>query len=323
MAYESNFVVSIVHNNKPLREFNECGTRVCRVPFNSEYKIRLKSKTWKRALAVITIDGTDVLSGGKAVLLSPYQTVDLERFVDDLDAGRKFKFVSVEKGAMTGEVQDPTSAENGWIQVDVYPEVDAPKVYPTSDTGIPICSTKDMGSVCRSRGMSTIFSVAADNGINLSGATMDFMSCSNESFATNTVANTFYTSGAVPTPCSISGGVSEERYRAISDKGATAEGTHSGQQFRLETKSFEVEEKPVSIKILLKGPKSDLQQGVPATVPNTKPVIVSFRDGKYYVYLNGKLVDGITSCQITDGMVHITGRNGLSIQTADYMLDSQ
>ena len=105
MAYNNKFVVSVLVSGKPLRELNVQGKRTCTIPFGSEYKIRIKNRNNIRAMASLSIDGTDVLCG-KRIILGPNETVDLERFVDDKDSGSKFKFISLEQGEQTGEIQD-------------------------------------------------------------------------------------------------------------------------------------------------------------------------------------------------------------------------
>ena len=118
MSYQDGFVVSCIVNGKPVREFNENDSRVARIPFGSEYALRLKNNHSVRAKATVTIDGTEVLMHGKALILQPYQSIDLERFVENLKAGRKFKFVE----ATSGGVQDPTSPQNGLITVTFQKE---------------------------------------------------------------------------------------------------------------------------------------------------------------------------------------------------------
>ena len=70
MHQAPGYVVVLLHQGKPVREFAEGSQKVCRIPFDSEYTIRIKNKTWRRALVSISIDGTDVLSGGKRLILS-------------------------------------------------------------------------------------------------------------------------------------------------------------------------------------------------------------------------------------------------------------
>lgn len=117
MAYQNGFVVSIIHNGHPVRESRgEDGLRTCTIPFDSEYKIRLKNISLSTAQVRVYIDGTPVLSQD-SLILRCNQTIDLERFVTDLDKGRRFKFVPLSHE----DVQDPSSRENGLIQVMFSP----------------------------------------------------------------------------------------------------------------------------------------------------------------------------------------------------------
>jgi len=122
MAYNQGCIASIIVDENPIREFNYKNQRTCRVPFGSEYSIRLKNKTSGRCLVSVFIDGTDVLNFHK-LILRPNSDIDLERFIDDLIQGRKFKFVSLEEGMKTGEIQDPSSKENGVVTIKFYKEI--------------------------------------------------------------------------------------------------------------------------------------------------------------------------------------------------------
>ena len=122
MAYQNDYVVSVLHQGRPVREFSENGERTVAVPFGAEYKLRLKNKSNQRCKAKVYIDGMDVNYDGGSFVLDAGQTLDLERFVEDLNSGNKFKFISVEEGKRTGEVQDPYSEDNGLIRVEFHPE---------------------------------------------------------------------------------------------------------------------------------------------------------------------------------------------------------
>lgn len=300
MAYQKDFVVSVIHNGKPVREFNESGNRTCRIPFNSEYKLRVKSKTWKKALVSISIDGTDVLTGGKQVILNPYQSVELERFVDDLNSGKKFKFISVEQGAKTGEVQDPTAEENGLIRVQIYPEIDAPvvKVSDSRSVPSPMC---DSGSIFRSKSVNSGYNpIPADKGT--------ITSCVNSAPAP--AAASFYcgSMGATMDFC-------DTLERALhSDKGATAEGSHSSQQFQTTTVSWEVEKTPITFDIWLKGVRGELAHSEQADW-----LFITLKNGQHQVKLGGQLLD-VTSCRIANGSASVMTRSGLAIETKNYQL---
>ena len=115
MAYDSQFVVVVLHDGHPVREINGTAS----VPFNSEYKIRLKNKhSYLRAKARVWVDGRKASNLGDFIL-NAGETLDLERFLDsDLDSGNRFKFVPLSDG----RVNDPTDPSNGVIKVEFYRE---------------------------------------------------------------------------------------------------------------------------------------------------------------------------------------------------------
>lgn len=123
MMYSNGFVVCI--RDEKGRVLRESRDREVFIPFYSHYSIRLKNNNNRRATAKIYIDGTDAM-GDHSLILKPHETVDLERFMidGDLSKGRKFKFVPLSDG----RVQDPTSEENGIIEVRFTLEKEMPKV---------------------------------------------------------------------------------------------------------------------------------------------------------------------------------------------------
>ncbi len=219
MAFASGFVVSVIHNNKPLREVNNCGERVARLAFDSEYKLRLKNKTNGRALASIHIDGTDIMNGSQLIINSG-ETIDLERFVDELDKGRKFKFMSVEKGSQTGEIQDPTSVDNGLIEVKFF---------------------KERRSFLRSIDM---------------GHTLDRRIGGQSCFHNS--SEPVYQSNTGDTVLTASACCDSAPQMALNSIGATAEGGHSDQQFIDSSEFIPVESTPEVISIRLKGRSIDI-----------------------------------------------------------------
>jgi len=88
MMYNNQFVLAVKHSGKILREF---GDKVY-LPFGSEYSLLLKNLNTLRALATVTIDGTDV-GDGHAFVIQPGQEMSIERFVSNLDKGNRFKFI--------------------------------------------------------------------------------------------------------------------------------------------------------------------------------------------------------------------------------------
>jgi len=135
MGYSKGFVASIILKNKPLREFKYGDRRTVKVPYGSEYVIRLKNKTADPALVEVSIDGTDVLNGSDLVLKAG-QTFDLERFVESNLKGKKLKYISLEEGASSGEIDDPFREDNGLVKVKFHK---AYKLSKRSLNDLPFC----------------------------------------------------------------------------------------------------------------------------------------------------------------------------------------
>jgi hypothetical protein len=88
MIYRSGLVAAVKCNKKVLREREGSVT----LPFGSEYSLLIKNIQNLRAEVGITIDGQDVM-GGRKLIVNSNSEVELERFVDNLSSGRKFKFI--------------------------------------------------------------------------------------------------------------------------------------------------------------------------------------------------------------------------------------
>ena len=116
MMHSNGFVLAVKDSNKKI--LRELSGRVF-LPFYSEYSLLLKNINSVRAVCSVSIDGTDVL-GGEELIIRAGDSVDLERFLADgnLTSGRKFKFVPLSDS----KVQDPSSSENGLIEVRFWKE---------------------------------------------------------------------------------------------------------------------------------------------------------------------------------------------------------
>jgi hypothetical protein len=255
MAFAQQFVVSVLSNNKVVREVNDHEERVCNLPFESEYKLRLQNKTSKRAMATVEIDGMDI-NPGRRFILAPGEKIDLERFLLDGNpsVGRKFKFTSLAQGAVTGEIQDPTSPDNGKVRVTFYPE---------EEWGTTILSTLG-GCSCGPHPLhghnfflhnpitSTDKTWVGDaphtpffGGVQFNSVPQDFLN------APSSVMN-------CATPVAMGGTVSGEipgleLERESGQAGATAEGGISNQKFQDVTAGFKTAD-PVVLEIRLRGP---------------------------------------------------------------------
>lgn len=110
MMYHQKFVTSVKSNGKILKEID--GQVI--LPFQSEYSILLKNLESRKALVTVSIDGTDVLCGN-SLIVNPNTSLELERFVDAMDKGNKFKFIK-----KTQEISDyrGDKVDDGLVRVE-------------------------------------------------------------------------------------------------------------------------------------------------------------------------------------------------------------
>jgi len=90
--YKDKFVVAVKVGGKILREKGG----VVYLPFGSEFSLLLKNLESRKSSVKISIDGIDVMSN-RSLLISPNSSIELERFVESLDRGNKFKFIQKTK----------------------------------------------------------------------------------------------------------------------------------------------------------------------------------------------------------------------------------
>lgn len=63
------------------------------LPFQSEFSLVLKNLHSVAASVTITIDGEDI-AGGRSFVVDPASSIDIERYVNDLSIGNRFKFIA-------------------------------------------------------------------------------------------------------------------------------------------------------------------------------------------------------------------------------------
>ncbi len=94
IMYQNNFVASIISNGSILKELDG----LFKLPFGSEYYIRLKNLNMTKALVDIKIDGESVLNGHELIVY-PHSDYDLEGFLnkEGNKATHKFRFIEKTK----------------------------------------------------------------------------------------------------------------------------------------------------------------------------------------------------------------------------------
>jgi len=106
--YKMGFVTNIVLDGKIMDDEN--GTVA--LPFGSEYKLRFKNKNTRDAVAKVYIDGKNATEKGD-LIIHANDTVELERYIESLHSGNKFRFVSLDDVA-PAERGNP---QNGIVEI--------------------------------------------------------------------------------------------------------------------------------------------------------------------------------------------------------------
>lgn len=106
--YQNGLVAVVRINGKTVEEKD--GKVV--IPFDSEYALLLKNRNDRKAVARIYIDGDEVTRKGK-LIIDANSSIDIERYIDDMNKGNRFKFVPI----ADNRVGDKGDSEKGFIEV--------------------------------------------------------------------------------------------------------------------------------------------------------------------------------------------------------------
>jgi hypothetical protein len=116
MTYNQKFVAVVKSNGKILREHDDTVS----LPFGSEYSILLKNLNSKKALVKIDIDGKSI---GSDLVVEGNSSVEVERFLENLNRGNKFRFIQ-----KTQEIINHRGdkIDDGLVRIEVKYEADKP-----------------------------------------------------------------------------------------------------------------------------------------------------------------------------------------------------
>ena len=198
MTYKKNFVAVIKVNGQVLRESND----TVELPFGAEYSVLLKNLDSVRMQARISVDGKDATGW---LIIGPGQAVDVERFIENLEIGNRFKFIERSEAV---EAHRGVKPEDGLIRVEfkrekIYPVITFPYVWLNQYYSYPYagpiitCNSFSSGNIMRSAQCLNITS-ASQSGQNTQSAVQN-------------VNNTCNTGITVP------GSLSEQKFVTVSD----------------------------------------------------------------------------------------------------------
>lgn len=133
----SQFEVQVLVNGKPVYEITHEGKTFIEGRIGTQYTLRVKNNSWQRVMAVISVDGINVVTGKPAVsedtgyILSPYNSMEIKGFRQDLSTVGAFKFCQRSQSYCN---QAGAPGNNGVIGVRVYGEKIKPVVYKKEHT---------------------------------------------------------------------------------------------------------------------------------------------------------------------------------------------
>lgn len=113
MTYFNKFVAVIKTKGKILREREN---NTVYLPFGSEYSIFLKNLNSQKALVKVDVDGKSI---GADLIINSNSSVNVERFIEKLDRGNRFKFIQKTKDIVNHRGDH---IDDGIVRIEVFYE---------------------------------------------------------------------------------------------------------------------------------------------------------------------------------------------------------
>lgn len=133
---KNNVEITVLVNGNRVNEYNHEGRTFVLAKNGSEYSVRIKNNGCNRVLAVMSVDGLDVISGKPAKLdksggyiLGAYSSYEIKGFRKDSDTVGAFKFTKRQKGYAASK-GDATNS--GIISIAIFDEKIQPATYGSS-----------------------------------------------------------------------------------------------------------------------------------------------------------------------------------------------
>lgn len=105
--YKNNYEVNVLVNGRPVKEYYHKGKFYIEARENTEYSIKIKNHSYNRIMAVVSIDGIDVLKGQNAseaesgYIINGYSSTEIKGYRIDNDNVANFKFDDGKKSYST------------------------------------------------------------------------------------------------------------------------------------------------------------------------------------------------------------------------------
>jgi hypothetical protein len=110
---KNGYVMAVIANGNVL---DEDESKMVRIPFGTEYKVRLINKNYDRCAADLLINGEKVAR----FIVNAGETADIERYIDgNINNGKRFKFTYLNDS----QVKDKKDFDNGIVEVHFFREI--------------------------------------------------------------------------------------------------------------------------------------------------------------------------------------------------------
>lgn len=125
-----NYNVQILVDGKPVKEYTKDGKVFIESRKGTEYIVRVKNNTPKRAIAILSVDGINVITGKIATpedtgyVVNAFTSYEVQGYRKDNDSGGRFQFTSKDTG-YSKEI-DGTGVNSGVIGVLFVQEKETP-----------------------------------------------------------------------------------------------------------------------------------------------------------------------------------------------------
>jgi hypothetical protein len=257
--YKNDFVAVVKENGKILRE----NGNTVYLPFGCEYSILLKNLRSRKAVVKVSIDGQDVLNGSR-LIVNPNSELELERFLEDMDKGNRFKFIQ-----KTSKIQEHRGdkVDDGIIRIEFQYEAEVlqrPLVDWTYMNNEPLTTFPNH------KYYGTPISCNYDNSSANYGINPTMYASMNVSNATPRriqISADSTTDGLI----SGEGKVKLDSIQPLQDEGITVKGSESTQQFKVGSVGILENESHV-ITLMLKGHKADGSEIIEPLTVKTKKI---------------------------------------------------
>lgn len=129
--YRNGIDMRVLVNGRACKEYNHNGTVFIEARHGTSYTVRLKNDNGHRVMAILSVDGLDVITGkpaeesNKGYIVDAYSSTEIKGYrVSDSDSA---SFVFSSKGKSYATKTTGTTRNNGVLGVRVFREKEAPK----------------------------------------------------------------------------------------------------------------------------------------------------------------------------------------------------